>query len=301
VKHSATTTRRRFVKIADEIKVSGGVPNFFGHQRFGTVRPITHLVGKAIVKGSLENAVMLFLAKSSPHEHPTSREARLELWQTRSLEKAMCDFPKQLRYERLMLKSLAERPCDFAAALRRLPPRLCELFVQGYQSYLFNRSLSERIKKGLSLSAAEVGDYAVSVERSGLPMLTMFKRVSRDNRAEVNKAVEKGKMRLAIPLIGHRQCPSEGVQGDIERRILEEEGVSPSDFRVACLTELSAKGKLRSVIAPVKDLSFECLRDRSAEKLRSRVNVDFMLYRGSYATVVLREFMKARNLIAAGF
>jgi len=301
VKHSATTTRRRFVKIADEIKVSGGVPNFFGHQRFGTVRPITHLVGKAIVKGSLENAVMLFLAKSSPDEHPTSREARLELWQTRSLEKAMCDFPKQLRYERLMLKSLAERPCDFAAALRRLPPRLCELFVQGYQSYLFNRSLSERIKKGLSLSAAEVGDYAVSVERSGLPMLTMFKRVSHDNRAEVNKAVEKGKMRLAIPLIGHRQCPSEGVQGDIERRILEEEGVSPSDFRVACLAELSAKGRLRSVIAPVKDLSFECLRDRSAEKLRSRVNVDFMLYRGSYATVVLREFMKAWNLIAAGF
>jgi tRNA pseudouridine13 synthase len=200
-----------------------------------------------------------------------------------------------------MLKSLAERPSDFAAALRRLPPRLCELFVQGYQSYLFNRSLSGRIKKGLSLSVAEVGDYVVNVQRSGVPMLTMFKRVSHDNRAEVNKAVENGKMRVAIPLVGHRQCPSEGVQGDIERRILEEEGVSPSDFRVACLPELSSKGELRSVIAPVKDLSFECSRDRSAEKPRSRMNVDFMLFRGSYATVVLREFMKARKPISAGF
>jgi len=89
VNHSVTTARRRFVKILDEIKVSGGVPNFFGHQRFGTVRPITHLVGKAIVKGSLENAVMLFLAKSSKYEHPTSREARLELRQTRSFEPSL--------------------------------------------------------------------------------------------------------------------------------------------------------------------------------------------------------------------
>jgi tRNA pseudouridine13 synthase len=123
VKHTETTTRKRLVKIAEEIKVIGGVPNFFGHQRFGTVRPITHLVGKAIVKGSLEKAVMLFLAESSPHEHPVSRKARQELWQTRDFEKALRDFPEQLRYERRMLKSLAERPNDFAAALKRLPPR----------------------------------------------------------------------------------------------------------------------------------------------------------------------------------
>jgi tRNA pseudouridine13 synthase len=161
--------------------------------------------------------------------------------------------------------------------------------------------LSERIKKGLSLSVAEVGDYVVSVERSGLPMLTMFKRVNRESHVEVNKAVENGKMRLAVPLIGYRQCPSEGAQGDIERRILEEEGASPSDFRIASLPELSSKGELRSVVAPVNNSCFECLRDEAVEKLRSRVNVDFMLYRGSYATVVLREFMKARNPIVAGF
>ncbi len=62
-----------------ELEACGGIPNFFGHQRFGTTRPITHLVGKAISKGLFEEAVMIFLAKPSVHEHPASRQARLEL------------------------------------------------------------------------------------------------------------------------------------------------------------------------------------------------------------------------------
>jgi tRNA pseudouridine13 synthase len=62
-----------------ELGVLGGAPNFFGHQRFGTTRPITHLVGKALVQGHFEEAAMLFLAKPSVHEHPASRQARQEL------------------------------------------------------------------------------------------------------------------------------------------------------------------------------------------------------------------------------
>ena len=301
IRHSETTIGRRFTKIVEEIDTLGGIPNFFGHQRFGTARPITHLVGKAIVKGSLEQAAMLFLAKPSPYEHPMSREARRELRRTRDFKKALGGFPKQLRYERLMLESLAEKPNDFAAAFKRLPARLRELFVQAYQSYLFNRFLSGRIKKGLSLNVADVGDYVVSVERSGLPMLAMWKVVNRENLAEINKAIRDGRMRLAIPLIGYRQHMSEGVQGDIEHEVLQEEGISPQDFRVGVLPEISSKGELRGIIAPVKGLAYNYVSTGDAESLGSGVNLDFMLFRGSYATVVLREFMKVRKPIEAGF
>ena len=71
-----------------EVNQIGGIPNFYGHQRFGTTRPITHLVGKSILRGNFEEAAMLFIAKPSPDEHPNSRQARTELQETRDFKAA---------------------------------------------------------------------------------------------------------------------------------------------------------------------------------------------------------------------
>ncbi len=121
---------------------------------------------------------MLFLAKPSVHEHPASRQARQELQSTKNFKQALENFPKQLRFERLMLNHLADKPDDFIGAFQRLPVKLQELFVQAHQSYLFNRFLSERVKHGYSLNKAEVGDFVVAVERSGLPLTSMAKNVT---------------------------------------------------------------------------------------------------------------------------
>ena len=43
--------------VTSEIKKRGGFPNYFGVQRFGVMRPITHKVGELIVRGDLEGAV----------------------------------------------------------------------------------------------------------------------------------------------------------------------------------------------------------------------------------------------------
>lgn len=301
IKHSKTTIKKRTAKTIEELNTLGGIPNFFGHQRFGTTRPITHLVGKAIVNGNLKKAAILFLAKPSLYEHPLSRQARRELQATQDFKQALKSFPKQLRYERFMLKSLAERPNDFAAAFKRLPLKLRELFTQAYQSFLFNRFLSARIKNGLSLKKAEVGDYVVSVEHSGLPMSKIYKTITSENLAQMNNAIEKEKMRLAVPLTGFKQRTSQGIQGDIEHRILEEEGVSPQDFKFVPMTEMSSKGQLRAIVSPVKNLSLNLVvSDKNAVRDRT-LKADFMLQRGSYATIVLRELMKPRNPVRAGF
>jgi tRNA pseudouridine13 synthase len=260
------------------------------------------MVGKAIVKGNLRKAAMLFLAKPSPYEHPSSRQAREELQATQDFKQALESFPKQLRYERLMLKHLKEKPEDFVGAFRRIPIKLRRLFIQAHQSYLFNRFLSKRIQNGLSLNAAYVGDFVVNVERSGLPMVTMYKMVSAETCAEINNLIRNGKMRLAIPLVGFKQHPSQGIQGEIENQILEEEGVSLKNFRITALPEMSAKGELRNVIASLNNFSLdEAPDDSKREPLRNKVAVSFMLYRGSYATIVLRELMKPRNVIRAAF
>ena len=301
VNHPKPVIKKRITKTVEELKAIGGIPNFFGHQRFGTTRPITHLVGKAIIKKHLEKAGMLFLAKPSPYEHPSSRQARKQLRTTKDFERALKEFPRQLRYERSMLRHLVKRPDDFAGAFRALPFKLQEMFVQAYESYLFNKFLSRRIALGMPLNMAEVGDYAVAVERSGLPIPTIHKTVTLEERTEINNSMQAGKLRIAIPLIGFKQHPSQGVQGEIEKRILEEEDVSPRDFRIPTMPELSTKGGLRAAITPINNFSADEISPDANTPRGHEVAAKFMLYRGSYATILLRELMKPRNIVKEGF
>jgi tRNA pseudouridine13 synthase len=301
IKLSEATIEKRITETARALDAIGGIPNFFGHQRFGTTRPITHLVGKAIVEGDFEEAAMLFLAKPSVHEHPSSRNARKELQSTQDFKKALQNFPRQLRYERLMLRHLVGNPEDFVGAFRQLPIKLQALFVQAYQSYIFNRFLSERIKNGFSLSKAEVGDYVVNVERSGLPMVNVAKVASAENLSKANELVKSGRMQVVLPLIGIKQRLSQGAMGQIERQVLEEEGVKTENFRVDAVPETSGRGGLRAVVAPVKSFKVHGVSAYAANQRAHQTDLSFMLLRGSYATVLLREIMKHSDPRKAGF
>ena len=300
IKESKDTVEKRITQTVQELETIGGIPNFFGHQRFGTTRPITHLVGKAIIQGDFEGAAMLFLATPSVHEHPASRQARLELEMSKNFKQALENFPKQLRFERLMLNHLVDNPSDFTGAFQRLPLKLQALFVQAHQSYLFNRFLSERVKNGLPLNEAVEGDYVIGVERSGLPMTTMARVVPAENLAEVNAQVKAGRLRVALPIFGVKQKLSQGIMGQIEKQVLEQEGVEAHNLRVNVLSWTGGKGGLRTVVTPVRDFRLQNVLANEGSN-RCQAKVSFMLLRGSYATVVLREIMKPADLIIAGF
>jgi tRNA pseudouridine13 synthase len=301
VKHPESTIEERLAETMLELESAGGIPNFFGHQRFGTTRAITHQVGKAIVNGDFRQAAMLFLANPSPHEHPDSRRVRQELQSNQDFAEALQSFPKQLRFEKLMLRHLAEKPDDFVGAFRELPFKLQMLFVQAYQSYLFNRFLSERLANGFSLNSAEVGDYVINVERSGLPMNKTGKLAEAGSLAEVNESIKAGRMRVALPLVGFGQRFSEGEMGQIESRILEEECVKRESFRVQEMPRISGKGELRSIVSSIRDFELECISHDEEGVAERKVRMSFMLLRGSYATMLLREVMKPPDPIAAGF
>jgi tRNA pseudouridine13 synthase len=274
VRYSSSAIAKRIDNIQNELSSLGGIPNFFGHQRFGTIRPITHVVGKHIVRGEWEEAALTFLAMSSEYEHPEARRARQQLWDTRDFKAALRCFPHQLRYERFMLSHLAKHRNDFAGAFRRLPMKLCKLFVQAYQSFLFNKFLSARIKHEMPLNQVLNGDYTVKIN---------------------------DKTCVALPLVGFRQSISAGMQGEIEKEILEAENVKPSDFRVPQMPKISSPGGLRTVLASINSLSVEKPAQDKANRSKRQIRMNFMLPSGSYATILLREFMKPRNLVKARF
>jgi tRNA pseudouridine13 synthase len=299
IKDSEKTVEKSIVQTMQELDTIGGIPNFFGHQRFGTTRPITHLVGKAIVNGDFEQAAMLFLAKPSVHEHPASRQARQDLQDSGDFKAAQQNFPKQLRFERIMLNYLADNPRDFVGAFQRLPLKLQALFVQAHQSYLFNRFLSERLKRGLHLNEALRGDFVVGVERSGLPLTSAVNIVTTENLGEVNAQIKAGRLRVALPIFGVKHKLSQGIMGQIENEVLGQEGIEVGNLHVNELSRAGGRGGLRTAVTPIKD--FKLQNVSANQEGEFGVEVSFMLLRGSYATVVLREIMKPSDLIVAGF
>ena len=85
-----------------------GTPNFFGLQRFGSIRYITHEVGKMIVKGKFEDAFWIYVAKPFEGESKEVKKIREELWNTKDEKFGLRELPKHLRYERSLLQKLRE-------------------------------------------------------------------------------------------------------------------------------------------------------------------------------------------------
>jgi tRNA pseudouridine13 synthase len=253
-----------------------------------------------MIRGDFEQAAMLFLAKPSVNEHPISRQARQELDSTKNFKHAQENFPKQLRFERIMLNYLAVNSGDFVGAFQCLPIKLQALFVQAHQSYLFNRFLSERVKHDLPLNEVLEGDFVVGVERSGLPLTCVSKIATAENLSEFNAQIKAGRLRLALPIFGVKQKLSGGIMGEIENSVLEQEDLETTNLPFNVLSRAGGKGGLRTVVAPIRDFKLQSISTNETDNL-VQVKVSFMLLRGSYATVVLREIMKPFDLITAGF
>jgi tRNA pseudouridine13 synthase len=278
----STRDRETVARTALTIQREGGVPNFFGPQRFGGgFRPVTHLIGRAIVENELEEAVRLFVGNPTASEHEEAQKARRLYDETRDPGATLEVFPERLDPERDVLKRLAKRPADWRYALQALPHNLLQLFVHAHQSWIYNLVLSARVEAGLGLSTAHVGDLVMGVDEDG----TKVHRVVAENREKVQREVAKGRATLTAPLVGTTSPLAMGIPGEVEQDVLAAEGIEPGLFRCRELPELASQGRRRGILQPVRGLAVAWAEDEPV--------FSFSLGKGSYATVVLREFMKA--------
>ena len=95
-----------------------------------------------------------------------------------------------------------------------------------------------------------------------------------------------------LPVVGFLSTYSDDSLGEVEKIILEEEGVSFKDFWINPMPELSSEGTKRQASIQVRP-EFQV---GDVPTGASTVTVDFTLPAGGYATVVLREFMKSDPL-----
>ena len=269
------TCDSRVERIEEELR--GRFPNFFGVQRFGAARPVTHIVGKHIILGEFEEAVRYYIGFQGDFERD---EGRRIFFDSLDAREAIKHISERAEYERAMLNHLISHPGDYVGAIRSLPRTLAMMFVHAYQSYLFNRMVSERIRDGIDM---RVGDVVMKTDPHGIPKQE-FVKVSGFNIDKLKKLEAVGKAYVSTLLFGYESEFSGGLQGEIERRIIEEEGISREDFRIREIPELSSKGRRRNIVARYFDYHREdCV-------------FSFTLHPGVYATSLMREFMKREEL-----
>jgi tRNA pseudouridine13 synthase len=239
-------------------ELGGVVPNYFGEQRFGA-RWNSHLIGKYLIKRKFADAVHEYLTRIT--EEPAEvKEARLRLAQTYDYKTALKEFPQYLKYERILLNHLVTAPNDYIGALRRLPLALCLMFIHSYQAHLFNTILSDKISEG-SIFDLESGEYRCGVNWYSFPDVM-----------RINGKFPVGK------IIGYETKINER-----EKRLLDEEGITPAEFKIPQFPELSSRGSYRPYLVPIKDFEFK------------KGTFVFELPPGSYATIVMREFLDKKG------
>lgn len=264
------------------IQAAGGVPHYFGPQRFGSgVRPVTPLMGQALVAGDLEEAVRLYVGHPYDREREDVREARRIYEETRDPAAALEAYPQHLDLERGILQRLARRPGEWRHALQALPHNLLTLFIHSWQSLLYNHILSARLDAGLGLRTANLGDRVMAIRDDGLQTVP----VTAANQARVQSELDKGRATLTAPLIGLTVPLAEGEPGAIEQQVLDRFAIDRRAFRVRELPELASDGRRRGILQGVWDLGVDWVEGDPV--------VSFSLGKGSYATVVMREYLKA--------
>jgi tRNA pseudouridine13 synthase len=276
--------------VTGELAEAGGFPNFFGIQRFGALRPVTHVVGERMVRGDIEGAVMAYLGMPMEAESELTRQARGRLESERDFAAAAGYFPRQLGFERSLIHHLQNHPADWAGALRQLPPNLLMMFVHAYQSVLFNRMLSQRIRAGMSLLEPETGDIVLPADDLGRPDHDHYVTVEAHNLERIREKARSGKAFVSGVLFGSQTAFAGGRMGEMERAAVESEGLEPKDFFIPDLPEASSKGTRRELLVRFWPGEPQIVPQEDAILFR------FSLPRGCYATALLREYMKGEVL-----
>jgi tRNA pseudouridine13 synthase len=264
--------------ISDFITEIKNIPNYYGLQRFGSGRLVTHLVGREIIKRNFKKAVEIFLCHTTEYDTQFSKEIREKCIDPKNYGQVMKFIPKGMDLERKLLRSLNDGK-GYISALRSIPINIRRLFVHAYQAFMFNKCLSSMIINGESITSCVKNDFCFKLENQ----FTLGKLMKYLDDSNANLVP-------AMHLPGYSFKSNDGRFENKLYLLMKEENISPKDFYVKEMQELSVEGGFRQLPLLVNDFSYS-----------NNLLVKFKIPIGSYATILLRELMKPRNPIESGF
>jgi tRNA pseudouridine13 synthase len=260
--------------------------NYYGLQRFGSERLVTHLVGKAILERKFDKATEILLTYTTKYDSKYSQEIREKLRDIKSNPNLLREIPPGMDIEINLAQAILKGK-DSISALRTIPINIRRLFVQAFQAYLFNKTLSIAIRDEFSLTVPEENDLCFDVFDDNL----IFGKI---RKYEKEKPTDSRIQRLPIiRLPGYSFQPGKNRFDKIIKEFMKHENLTAKDFFIKEMQEISESGGFRQACYVCKNFKYK--------KEENSLLVGFSVPKGSYATVLLRELIKPVNPIESGF
>jgi len=263
-----------------------GIPDFYGYQRFGSSKPINHIVGYLILRRDFSRACEVILGPSSTFESDELRSAREGYRKSHDVSNLLVRLPPSFRIERKICSNLSKEKTP-QEAIMRLPAVELRFLLESLSSFIFNLTLSKFLQERKDLSAL---GFFVPLDDFGCPI------------DAVAKHAEETDDLLKADFQGHKAAPAIPMPGYLMREIIYDEtrelmqalGIEHTAFLFKERPQASYPGGLRPALSWPKFYGVSQLKP-------CYWSLSFFLKKGSYATVLLRELSKPKNPCLVGF
>ena len=251
-----------------------GMPNFFGEQRFGR-RDNNDLLGAALIRGDNEAVLRLLLGTPDKALDDGKTLQARAAFDRRDNAEAMKLWPRTGGLERRVLARLMKthRP---SAAVHAIDEKIRRIWVSAVQSRLFNDVLARRIS---GIDRLMDGDLAYKHENGAC--FRVESAAAEQPRCDTFEVSPTG------PLVGYRMTMPEGEPVAVEQAAMAAVSLTPDVFKQS--GKLRVKGARRPLRIRPADLDLAA----GVDGFGPHVTVAFTLPAGAFATVLVRELMKA--------
>ncbi len=128
-------------KRIERIREDPFLPNFVGYQRFGSRRPVSHIIGKFLLKREWDKAFQWIVGYPFLSESENIRKIRSMFHESVDFELSNeKKFPFSSFYENNLVRNYYKTKSFYEALKRSSLP--IDIYVDAFQSYVFNRYLS---------------------------------------------------------------------------------------------------------------------------------------------------------------
>ena len=245
-----------------------GIPNYYDDQRFGSLGESGEFIGRPWCLGNYERAI----AEPNSHDRPNDRDEKeiiRRLWG----DWVACKNSLRKSSSRSIITYLVDHPERFREAFALQRQDMRSLWLAAYQSDLWNRCLAAKLTESVDASRL----FSVQLATAKVPFITELSDEESQNLNELNLPLPSARLHLdAGPIL------------DLYEKVLGEQGLSLRELRVKYPRDsFFSKGERQAIIKP-RSLKMTRTGDDDLNAGRHRMALEFVLPRGSYATILIK-------------